>query len=112
MRTIALCVALLSPLFLSGCAKKLWAIKEGLQPQHSIADPLPVFMRNLPKGNDSYSVGFRDGCETFLSIVGPGPMRMLQSKVDGWKMTQDKLYSRGWSDGGTHCTFYLDWDTH
>ena len=100
------------PLIVSGCAKKMGALKSGFQPEHTIADPVAPFMRNLPKGNDSYSVGFRDGCETFLGAVGAGMMRTLPTHVDGWKMTEDQLYARGWSDGGTYCTFYLDWDTH
>jgi hypothetical protein len=69
-------------------------------------------MRNLPKGNDGYSKGFRAGCRTFFSVVGNGSLRSAKVEIDGYKLTGDPLYTRGFLDAASYCTHYLDWDTH
>ena len=82
------------------------------QTQDTIFRPNRLLLRNLPQGQDSYSQGFRDGCETYLGIVGAGALRLLPEHVDGWRLTEDRVYARAFADGGTYCTFYLDWDIH
>lgn len=78
----------------------------------SMMNPRPMLMRNLPSGDDSYSEGFRAGCHTMIGVVGQGILRINKVDVDGYRMVEDKVYTRGWSDGSTYCTFSLDWDTH
>ena len=97
---------------LSACNGKLGAVKESVGKKGGIFKPSALFLRNLPQGDDPYSTGFRDGCETFMGIVGTGTLRLLPVKIDGYKLTGNKYYARGFSDGSTHCTFYFDWLTH
>lgn len=78
----------------------------------NILTPTKMFTRGLPRGNDSYSQGIRDGCETFLGIVGAGALRMLPTTLDGYRLSEDRMYARGYVDGANHCTHSLDWDTH
>lgn len=105
-------ICLIAIFFISGCANQLGIIRQGLQKENSILSPGPLLLHNLPQGDDSYSQGYRDGCETFVGIVGTGVLRMLPSTIDGWRLTSDSVYARGFSDASSHCTFYLDWDTH
>ncbi len=64
---------------------------------------------NTPSGEDSYSQGWRDGCDTYLSIVGTGFYQMIPEKWDPERQVRDPLYQRGYRDGGSFCTFRLDW---
>lgn len=74
--------------------------------------PKRAYVRGLPTGNDSYSMGFRAGCQTIMGIVGAGTMRMLPEKIDPEKLSGDKMYLRGWHDGDTYCNDRLDWEGH
>lgn len=71
-----------------------------------------AYIRGLPTGNDSYSVGFRDGCQTILGIVGAGTLRLLPERIDAERMVHDKMYLRGWHDGDGHCNDRIDWEGH
>ena len=96
---------------LLGCTpSKMMNIKTSVSPGDNLFAPGRLFMRGLPQGDDSYSQGIRDGCETFLGIVGSGTLRLLPSKIDGFRLTEDPAYARGYVDGQTYCTHYLDWD--
>jgi hypothetical protein len=66
------------------------------------------FMRGLPDGNDSYSTGFRDGCNTYQAIIGTGPLQMKAYQWDNLRELEDAAYAKGISDGRAYCTHYLD----
>lgn len=97
---------------LQGCyAGQGIGLKDPLQTDTGLLTPNRPFI-HMPKGNDSYSQGVRDGCQTYMGIMGAGPLRMLDTKIDGYRMTDDPDYLRGYVDGSDYCTFALDWDTH
>lgn len=110
---IRVIVLIVFTLVLEGCGSKFGVIKSSVDPNDNVGfSATPALLRNLPSGNDSYSQGFRHGCKSLLGAVGTGLLRLNSAHIDGFRLTQDRMYARGFSDGGTHCTFYLDWDTH
>lgn len=92
--------------FLTGCG--------GLDPRTALI-PLPgaeetmgptnMFLRNLPQGNDSYSVGFRDGCNTYMAYQGTGVLQFKEFRQDNARMIEDQMYAMGYEDGRNHCTY-------
>ena len=102
----------LALLLLSSCSGNIPVFRDPNLPTDTILTPRPMLIRNLPKGDDSYSEGFRDGCNTMFGIVGTGYLRTLKINVNGYRMVEDKVYTRGWSDGATYCTFSLSYETH
>ena len=70
------------------------------------------YFDHTPKGNDSYDVGFMDGCQTATSAMGSGLARIRGPKIDGNKLSSDPWYLRGFQDAATYCTLTLDWETH
>jgi len=64
------------------------------------------------QGGDSYGQGFQDGCDTHVSNMGPGGYRMVKPKINAHRLTTDAWYLRGFQDGGTFCTFRVDWEVH
>jgi len=99
-------------LILSSCNLGIFKQTIKVDGKQSIANQTPFLMRNLPKGDDSYSQGFRKGCVVFSSIVGGGILRVNNLNLDGYRLARDKLYTRGFMDAASYCTFFLDWDTH
>lgn len=65
-----------------------------------------------PMEQDSYGLGFYHGCDTFTSVVAPGPQRMINDKIDADMMVNDPWYLRGFQDASTFCTHRLDWEMH
>lgn len=98
----------------TGCSKdRIWILKEKIGNDDNVwLDPSPAFLRNLPRGDDSYSQGFRDGCKTTVGIVGPGFQRTAAPIIDGYRMVEDKIYTRGYLDASDQCAYHIDWDTH
>ncbi|NDF12554.1 MAG: hypothetical protein EB060_07075 [Proteobacteria bacterium] len=72
--------------------------------------PHPFQMRNIPSGDDSYSVGWRDGCQTFTGAVGEGLLRTQPFSYDINRALEDSDYYKGWRAGMTYCTYYTDYD--
>jgi len=70
------------------------------------------YFDHTPSGNDSYSQGFKDGCQTATSAIGSGLARIKGPKIDGYRLSSDPWYLRGFQDASTYCTFNLDWETH
>ena len=97
---------------LSGCfaGQGTW-IKDPIQTDAGLLAPNRPFI-HMPKGDDSYNEGVRDGCQTYMGILGSGTLRNLETKMDGYRLTEDQEYLRGYVDGSSYCTFALDWDTH
>lgn len=71
-----------------------------------------AYVRGLPTGNDSYSQGFRDGCQTILGTTGAGTLRLLPERIDPERLVNDPLYLRGWHDGDGVCNDRIDWEGH
>lgn len=108
MMLVVLCCGLVS-----GCYSSSWAwlkqptdVKKG-----SVYSPSRPFLK-LPQGDDPYSQGMRAGCETHMSIVGAGILRTMKPQMDGYKLSEDPMYLRGFADGSAYCAYYLDWDLH
>lgn len=62
--------------------------------------------------NDSYGQGYEDGCLVASSIIGSGSFRLIKAKIDGYKLSSDIWYLRGFQDAMSLCTFSFDWETH
>ena len=97
---------------LSGCfAGQSVFLKEPLQNEQGLLAP-GRSMVHMPRGDDSYSQGVRDGCATFQGVLGGGTLRLIKPKIDGYRMVEDNDYLNGYVAGSSYCTFVLDWDTH
>ena len=110
---------LLSSFCLSGCSNDYTFVRDftGVKPVN-VDDGSSVFaarrshIRGAPEGNDSYSMGWRAGCATNLSLVGAGTMRLLNERVDAQRLSTDPLYVRGHMDGTNYCQDRIDWEGH
>ena len=71
--------------------------------------PNYLFLRNLPQGDDAYSVGFREGCYNFIGQVGYGMARFYDAAPSNDPaMITDKLYKMGYMHGDRHCVVYAN----
>ncbi len=73
-----------------------------------------MFLYGVPKGNDSFSQGWRDGCDTSLAIVGEGSLRLIKEKINqqtAKRMRSDELYDKGFTTGSGYCTNFLDYNS-
>jgi len=70
--------------------------------------PNTLFLRNLPQGDDNYSMGFRDGCYNFMGQNGFGLLRMYDRplRVEDNLLT-DNLYQQGYRHGDRYCGVYV-----
>jgi hypothetical protein len=59
-------------------------------------------------GYDSYSIGWRDGCNTYTGIIGEGLLRNYDYAMDNNRALKDKDYYLGFRVGQDYCTYYLD----
>jgi hypothetical protein len=69
-----------------------------------------IFLRGVPQGDDSFSRGWRDGCDTSLATVGAGLLRWVPEKIPSEQLVNDLSYRKGYSRGSNYCTAFLDWD--
>ena len=68
----------------------------------------PPFLR-LPEGDDPYSVGFRDGCDSSLGMAGAGPVGSTNNfSFDPNRGIEDKKYYDGYRMGANYCLYFLD----
>ena len=72
--------------------------------------PRPLFLSNLPKGNDDFSRGFRDGCHNFVGQTGYGINRMFDRAPDPQFLQTDDLYWSGYTNGDRYCSVYVNKD--
>lgn len=73
-----------------------------------------LFLYGAPEGNDSFSQGWRDGCDTSLATVGEGSLRLIEEKINATtarRMSKDELYDKGFSTGSGYCTNFLDYNS-
>ena len=70
--------------------------------------PEPLWIEDLPDGDDSYCQGFRDGCNTAVGIIGSGLLRMHPFAYDINRGIEDRDYYRGQRTGYNYCTYYVD----
>jgi hypothetical protein len=70
--------------------------------------PRPMFLSNLPRGDDSFSIGFREGCYNFIGQTGYGIMRMFDKPENAEIHQGDKLYLEGYRNGDRYCSVYVN----
>ncbi len=71
----------------------------------------PAYLGEMPQGDDSYSKGVRDGCNTSIAVVGTGPMAEQYDDIYyDFDKTNDQDYYRGRTLGFNYCTYYQDPD--
>jgi len=74
--------------------------------------PKPLLMGELPQGDDDYSQGFRDGCNTAISILGTGFQSTMFEDIyyDFDKILESSDYFKGKTIGFDYCTYFIDVD--
>lgn len=68
----------------------------------------------VPEGDDSFSVGWRDGCNTSLAIAGEGALRLIKEKIDAdnsYRFNKDQRYDKGYTTGSGYCANFLDYNS-
>ncbi len=97
---------LVSLLVLTSCENDL---KENFG-RHGPLTPGPFFMKGIPQGDDDYSQGFRDGCNTGHGIIGTGMMSATYDDTyyDIDKSIENNDYYKGRTIGFNYCTYYND----
>jgi hypothetical protein len=98
-------IILLPILALGGCFQNI-----DTNGNPGIFTPHPLFLSNLPRGNDSFSKGFRQGCYNFIGQTGYGMMRMFDAPIDPNMEATDYLYWDGYSNGDRYCSVYVNKD--
>lgn len=100
-------IAIVVLVILSACAQD-YSLTQG---RHAFWTPEPLFMANLPDGDDSYSQGFRDGCNTAIGSTGSAMLRSAHDiAFDVNRGIEDRDYYRGYRIGNNYCTYYVDSD--
>lgn len=59
----------------------------------------------MPEGDDDFSVGFRDGCQTGSGIIGESVMRVYGMSYDVEKGIENQQYYKGYKTGFNTCVF-------
>lgn len=72
--------------------------------------PTPILLRNLPKGEDDFSRGFRDACYNFIGQAGYGMSRLFDKSADPEFLKTDNLYWNGYRHGDRYCSVYVNKD--
>lgn len=70
--------------------------------------PMPQLLRDIPEGTDSFSEGWRDGCNTYVGFVGSGLVQLRGFTYDINRSLQDKQYASGFREGANICMYYTD----
>lgn len=80
--------------------------------RHGMMTPAPYRLEGIPQGDDSYSQGFRDGCNTAMSVIGSGMLNSMyeDSYIDANRVVEDENYNQGKTLGFNYCTYHLDVD--
>jgi len=104
-------VALCMTVFLVSCSPETmhpldYSITKG---KHGMFTPHPAFLE-LPQGDDSYSQGFRDGCNTFLGSVSEAGVRGHSFAYDVNRGIEDRDYYIGYRIASDICTYFSDVD--
>ncbi len=95
-------VAVTALLWLAGCTDTYQNYGK-----HGFWTAKPMFL-SMPEGDDSYSIGFRDGCNTMIGAIGSGFLRGHEVAYDPNRGLQDAEYYRGYAFGRSHCTYFQD----
>lgn len=74
----------------------------------STFSPMPFYLRDIPDGKDSFSVGWRDGCNTYMGFAGSGLVQMRGFTYDIERSLKDKQYAAGFREGANLCLYYTD----
>lgn len=96
-------ILVLVTVVLSGCFQNLDA-----NANPGFLTPRPMFLSNLPKGDDSFSIGFREGCYNFIGQNGYGMMRFFDRPENPDFGENDKLYLDGYRSGDRYCSVYVN----
>ena len=69
--------------------------------------PHPFLLKDLPDGNDLFSHGFRDACNSLIGATGYGANRMFDGAPNPEFITE-KHYMNGYSEGARYCSVYVN----
>ncbi len=96
-----LCYIMFFSLFLSGCAVSQ---KDGKISWFSPRDLMIV----MPEDNSDYSVGFRQGCNTGVGIMGRGLLKIYGFEYDVKRALESEEYYAGFHQGMDVCVYAVD----
>ena len=102
------CSTFAAVMILSGCAIMPDVSQITSPREFGYSSPMPQFLRNIPEGQDSFSVGWRDGCNTYLGFTGSGFVQMRGFTYDINRSLKDKQYTSGFREGANLCMYYTD----
>ena len=74
----------------------------------NLLQPTPMFLGNLPKEDNNYSMGFNDGCYNFIGQNGNGMLRFYEVPVREDITFNDPHYQQGYTDGDRYCGVYVN----
>lgn len=69
--------------------------------------PFPLYLKNLPQGNDSFSKGYREGCINIVGQSGSGLLRIYDKSKDP-QMLSDDLYNQAYRLAERQCGAFID----
>ncbi len=68
----------------------------------------PVFHPGIPKeGSELYQKGFKEGCNTGMTVYGNDLMRIKYSTDVKPELMQNKTYRNAWKLGNRYCRFHV-----
>lgn len=72
----------------------------------------PYLLRNLPRGDDYFSTGFRDGCYNSVGQNSFGMLRIYDHPFNpDISYIKSPLYKDGYKQGGRYCSAYVNKST-
>lgn len=72
--------------------------------------PRPLSLSDIPADNDSFAVGWRHGCQSYVGVIGDGFLKLQPYAFDAARAMKDETYYKGFRAGVDHCTYFTDWD--
>lgn len=68
----------------------------------------PVFYPKIPQdGTPLYKMGFKDGCDTGLTMFGNDAVRLMNKAEIKTEMMSNKTYANAWKLGNRYCQMYM-----
>ena len=75
-----------------------------------IVKPVPYGMEELPEGTPIFQAGWKDGCDTGLTVYGNDRYKAAYGWTQDPKMVLNDEYYRAWKDAYTYCRWYaVNW---
>lgn len=64
-------------------------------------------LKNGPEGPTNFKLGWRDGCETGISVSANVMQRSFYKFTQDYELSKDPVYYKGWKTAFTYCQRYV-----